>query len=136
MLFRRKKENCVICGRELQHKHRPKEEWGIDGFLCGDCHLDKMREYYAEGKEPKKPKCDHCSREVEIGDLYEPRRGLNLKGKVCKECFDGAKAEQEKKFLNCAICGKKLGFIRYHPKSEWNVDGQLCKKCWNEKNMR
>ena len=139
MLFRKKeRERCAVCNKELDHKHRPKEEWGIDGFLCGDCHLDKMREYYAEGKIPKKKteKCDLCGRTVDPEDLYEPHKGLNLKGKVCKECLEGKQKEVQKKFEYCAICRKKLGRFRYNPKNKWNIDGQLCRKCWDAQNMR
>ncbi len=139
MLFRKKeRERCAVCNKELDHKHRPKEEWGIDGFLCGDCHLDKMREYYAEGKIPKKKteKCDFCGRTVDPEDLYKPHKGLNLKGKVCKQCLEGKQKEAQKKFEYCAICGKKLGRFRYNPKNKWNIDGQLCRKCWDAQNMR
>jgi len=122
----------------MQHKHRPRQEWGIDGFLCGDCHIDKMREYYVEGKLPKKKlvKCDLCGKEVDPEDTYEPHKGLNLKGKICKECFEGKQTEQQKKYERCTVCGKKLGFFRYNPKKEWKIDGQLCRKCWDVQNMR
>lgn len=122
----------------MQHKHRPMKEWGIDGFLCGDCHLDKMREYYVERKVPKKKlvKCDLCGKEVDPEDVYEPHRGLNLKGRICRECFEGRQKEQQKQFEYCALCGKKLGFFRYNPKDKWKIDGQLCRKCWDAQNMR
>ena len=139
MIFRKKERAyCAVCGKEMQHKHKPMQEWGIDGSLCGDCHLDKMREYYVEGKVPKKKlvKCDLCGKEVDPEDTYEPHKGLNLKGKVCKECFEGKQIEPQKKLEHCALCGKKLGFFRYNPKNSWKIDGHLCRKCWDAQNMR
>ena len=49
---------CNICNKELKHKHRPKKEWNIEGFLCGECHMDKMREFF-EGTMPQN--CVKCS---------------------------------------------------------------------------
>lgn len=100
--------------------------------------MDKMREYYVEGMVPKKKlvKCDLCGKEVDPGDANEPHRGLNLKGKICKECFEDQQKEVQKKFNHCTVCGKKLGFFRYNPKSTWKIDGQLCRKCWDAENMR
>ncbi|MFQ5920915.1 MAG: hypothetical protein ACE5JV_02740 [Nitrososphaerales archaeon] len=139
MIFRKKeRERCALCGVEMQHKHRPMREWGIDGSLCGDCYLDMMRDYYVEKKTPKKrvAKCDQCGREVDPEDLYEAHRGLNLKGRLCKDCFEGKKTEVEKKLDYCTVCGKKLGFFRYNPRKKWNMDGQLCRECWDVQNAR
>jgi len=33
----------------------------------------------------------------------------------------------------CALCGGKMGLIRYNPKGTWKVEGQLCRKCWDGK---
>jgi hypothetical protein len=44
--FNRSPKFCAICQKELKHKHRPKKEWNIEGLLCGDCHMDKMRQYF------------------------------------------------------------------------------------------
>ena len=30
--------------------HKPKKEWNLEGKLCGDCHVDKTKEYYEYGK--------------------------------------------------------------------------------------
>ncbi|MFQ5920974.1 MAG: hypothetical protein ACE5JV_03045 [Nitrososphaerales archaeon] len=137
-MFFRKKEGgrCAVCGRELQHRHRPMQEWGIDGFLCGDCHLDLMRDYYVEGKAPKKSlvKCGLCGKEVDPEDAYEAPRRLNLRGTLCRECFEGK--EEKKGPEHCAICGKKLGFLRYNPKKKWRIDGHLCRRCWDAQNIR
>lgn len=136
LIFRKETERCVICGKELKHKHKPMQGWGIEGFLCGDCHLDKMKEYYVDGKVPKKKiaNCELCGKELDPDDTYELHKGLNLKSKICRECFQSKKKEDEKKIENCAMCGKKLGFFRYHPKKEWNINGQLCRKCWDSQN--
>ncbi|MEM2759816.1 MAG: hypothetical protein QXU32_06130 [Nitrososphaerales archaeon] len=132
----RKREQCAVCGNVLKHKHRPMVEWGIDGFLCGDCHIDKMKEFYVEGKKLEADKCELCGRKLDPKNTYELHRGLNLKSKICVECFEIKSREMEKKLENCATCGKKLGFFRYNPKREWNVDGQLCRKCWDIHNRK
>ena len=45
-LFSRKPAYCAICNKELTHKHKPKREWNVKGALCGDCHVDKTKEFY------------------------------------------------------------------------------------------
>jgi hypothetical protein len=45
-LFSKEPKKCAICDKTLTHKHKPKREWGIEGHLCGDCHVDKMKEFY------------------------------------------------------------------------------------------
>ena len=49
---------CAICNKELKHKHKPKKEWNIDGYLCAECHMDKMRDFY-EGTMTQN--CVQCS---------------------------------------------------------------------------
>jgi len=45
-LLNRSPKFCAICQKELKHKHKPKKEWNIEGLLCADCHMDKMRQYF------------------------------------------------------------------------------------------
>ena len=137
MIFHEKnRERCAVCGKEIQHKYRPMDEWTINGFLCGDCHLDKMKEFYIEGKKPKVENCELCGKNLESRDTYELHKGLNLSSRVCAECFEIKRKEVDKKLENCITCGKKLGFFRYNPRREWNIDGQLCRKCWSSHNMK
>jgi len=56
-LFSRKPVFCTVCNKQISHKHKPKKDWGIKGFLCGDCHLDKMREFY---EKKMKQSCLSC----------------------------------------------------------------------------
>ena len=41
-----------------------------------------------------------------------------MEGLLCKECFDKKEEEHDKKKNFCAICGGKMGLIRYNPKSK------------------
>ena len=58
---------CNICNKELKHKHRPKKEWNIEGFLCAECHMDKMKEFF-EGTMTQN--CVKCSVKKKITDLW------------------------------------------------------------------
>ena len=129
MLFG-KTAHCTICNKELTHKHKPKKEWGVRGPLCGDCHVEKMKEFY-EGNI--KQKCVNCGSTKKISDLWEPRWQWDMEGLLCKSCFDSKEKDFDQKKAFCSICGVKMGFFRYNPKSKWKVEGQLCRKCWDEK---
>ncbi len=128
-LFSRKPTFCAICKKQLTHKHKPKREWNISGSLCGDCHVDKQKEYY-EGavKQP----CIECKQIRKISDLWEPRWQWDMEGLLCKGCFDKKEASFSKEKNFCVNCGSKIGMIRYNPKPKWNIKGQLCKDCWDE----
>ncbi len=127
-LFTREPKFCAICKNELKHKHKPKKEWNIEGSLCADCHMDKMREFL-EGT--MKQKCVECSVNKKITDLWEPRWQWEMEGLLCKNCFDKKEKDFTTKKEFCSMCGAKLSFFRYTPKSQWKVDGQLCRKCWD-----
>ena len=71
-LFKRKTKPCIICGKIASHMHKPKKEWNLEGKLCGDCHVDKTKEYY-EGKA-RQP-CGTCGTSYKITDLWD--RGFN-----------------------------------------------------------
>jgi len=127
-LFNREPKFCAICKKELKHKHKPKKEWNIEGPLCGECHMDKMREFF-EGT--MKQKCVECNMTKKITDLWEPRWQWEMEGLLCKNCFDKKEKDFTTKKAFCSICGAKLNFFRYNPKSQWKVEGQLCRKCWD-----
>ncbi len=129
-LFSKKPTFCSICNKDLTHKHKPKKEWNVNGYLCGDCHFDKSMEYY-EGKI--KQSCVVCRTTKIISELWEPRWQWDMQGLLCKECFDKKEASFEIKKKFCALCGATMGFIRHNPKSKWMIEGQLCGKCWDQK---
>ena len=119
---------CTICNKELKHKHKPKKEWNIDGHLCAECHMDKMRDFY-EGTMTQN--CVQCSVKKKITDLWEPRWQWEMEGLLCKDCFDKKEKDFTTKKEFCSMCGTKLGFFRYVPKTKWKVEGKLCRKCWD-----
>lgn len=132
-LFSRKPVFCAICNKELKHKHKPKREWKINGRLCGNCHVDKMKEFYeAKARQP----CVNCGIRKKISDLWEPRWQWDMEGLLCKDCFDKKEEEFEKKKNFCSVCGTKLGFVRYNAKSKWKIEGQLCKNCWDSEKAK
>ncbi len=128
-LFSRKPERCAVCGAELGHRHRPRKEWGMEGLLCGECHVDKAKEYH-EGRMSRP--CAECGAVRKITDLWEPRWQWDMEGLLCKGCFDSKEEGFARKRSFCAMCGAKMGFIRYRPKPKWNMVGrELCRGCWD-----
>lgn len=97
--------------------------------------MDKMNAFYTED-EKKVDRCELCRKELDPKDGYELHKGLNLKSVICSDCYEAKRKEEEKKLVNCASCGKKLGFFRYNPKEEWKIEGQLCRKCWDHHNQK
>ena len=123
-------EYCAVCKRELGHKHKPKREWNIRGKLCGDCHVDKTKEFYeATVRQP----CKVCGTTRKISDMWEPRWQWDMDGLLCKECFDKKESEFDQKRNYCSLCGAKMGLIRYNPKPKWKSSGQMCRACWDDK---
>jgi len=45
-LFKHNQLFCTICKKSIMYKQKPKREWNLDGFLCGDCYVDEMRKQY------------------------------------------------------------------------------------------
>ncbi len=127
-LFSKKEEFCTVCKKSIFHKHKPKSDWNVEGPLCADCYVDKMKEHYEKKKDDK---CAVCGAEPGSFSLWKPRKEWNVKGWLCKPCFDEKEKldNESKKF--CSICGAKLGFISYSPKKEWHMKGYICKNCWN-----
>ena len=56
-----------------------------------------------------------CGTTRKITDLWEPRWQWDMEGLLCKECFDKKEEDHGKKKNFCAICGGKIGLLRYNP---------------------
>ena len=104
----------------------------MKGLLCGDCHFEKSKEHF-EGKI-RQP-CVECEITKKITDLWEPRWQWDMEGLLCKECFDKKEEDHAKKKNFCALCGGKIGLIRYNAKGNWKIEGQLCRNCWDKKKI-
>jgi len=105
----------------------------VEGPLCGDCYISQMQKYYDLSV---KQKCVICGIEKNVPDLWEPKYKWEMKGLLCKTCFDNKDSEYDKSKTFCVICGKKLGAIRYNPKRQWSLQGQLCKECWDSQKAK
>ena len=127
---------CSVCKRELKHKYKPGKDWKIEGFLCGDCHIEKTKEFLLKAQEVIPDVCAFCKQEIAEGSGRKARWQWNLEAGavVCDACFESKDAEYEKNLNYCSICKAKIGFVRYNPKPNWNLKGQLCRRCWDEKN--
>lgn len=146
MLFgKREPVMCAVCGRELKHKYKPKDEWKIEGYLCSDCHIEKMKEFVSrprqqqqQQQEKEEPElCAVCKEE--LGDVaLKPRWQWEMEpgSMLCQPCFGRKDAEFNKRLNFCSTCGAKLGIFRYNPKPAWNLPGQMCRKCWDGRNQR
>jgi len=119
---------CTICKKPTKHKHKAKKEWYIESPLCGDCYISKMQEQY-DGNV--KSFCDACKIKKNVSELWEPRWQWDMKGLLCKTCFDKKESDFNQKKEFCSQCSVKLGFFRYKPKPNWKMDGQLCRNCWD-----
>jgi uncharacterized CHY-type Zn-finger protein len=132
---------CAVCGKELgRHKYKPSEGWGIDGMLCGSCHLEKTKEFMLKQKEIPDI-CAICKKELtDHGDddagRYKPRWQWEMESGtlLCKSCYKKMEAKYNKKLNFCAICNSKLGFFFYHPRPAWQIEGNLCRNCWDRQN--
>lgn len=124
---------CTVCSKELKHKYKPRDEWGMEGYLCSDCHIEKAKEFALKPPEP-----DHCAVcKQDLGDIaVKPRWQWNMEPGtlLCQRCFNNKDADHNKKLNFCSVCGTKMGLIRYNPKPAWKVEGQLCRKCWDGRN--
>ncbi|MEO9319552.1 MAG: hypothetical protein ABI361_02655 [Nitrososphaera sp.] len=127
---------CVLCKKELKHKYKPGKDWGIEGFLCADCHIEKTKEFMLKEQEVQPELCALCRQEIEEGTGKKARWQWNLDAGavVCDSCFDSKESEYEKAVNYCSVCNVKMGFVRYNPKPAWKLKGQLCRKCWDQRN--
>ena len=127
---------CTVCGRELRHKYKPSKSWNIEGFLCADCHIEKTKEFTLKEQEPVPETCALCNTEIQDGAAKKAKWQWNLDAGaiVCPSCFDRKDKEFDKRINYCAVCGVKMGIIRYNPKPLWNIDGQICRRCWDIRN--
>jgi hypothetical protein len=134
--------HCAVCNKELgRHKYKPSEEWKIEGLLCGDCHIEKTKEFmlHEQAQEQETPdRCAACNIEMADGSSKKPRWQWNMEPGtlLCAACFQKKEADYEKKVNFCAVCNTKMGFVRYNPKPAWKIQGQLCRKCWDERKSR
>jgi hypothetical protein len=142
-------EHCIVCTKELTgHKYKPSAEWYMEGLLCSDCHIEKTKEFMlkaeaekkqeAEKKEKQDSTCYLCNTVIALDtDKKKPewKWNMNAETVLCPRCYEKMEADFDKKLNFCAICNKKMGFIRYNPKPKWRIDGQLCRRCWDEQNV-
>jgi hypothetical protein len=130
--------NCAVCGKELgRHRYKPGEEWGIEGLLCGDCHIEKTREFMLKQAETPDT-CAMCGKEIADKESHKPKWQWEMESGtlLCKSCFEKKDADYNKKMNFCAICNGKLGMFYYHPKPAWHIQGHLCRKCWDSQNSK
>jgi hypothetical protein len=132
-LFGKKNATCTVCKKHIIHSHKPKNNWDVDGPLCGDCYVDMMKEHYEKNNENK---CVSCGAEPGGFSLWKPNKEWDIKGWLCKPCFDEREKSDNESKKFCSMCGIKLGFISYSPKKEWKLKGYICKNCWNLKTTK
>jgi hypothetical protein len=132
-VFGRKPVTCSICKKETIHKNKPKSEWQIEGPLCGDCYVAQMKKFY---ESSLRQKCVVCGMEKDVPDMWEPRYQWDMKGLLCKACFDKKDLSYKSQRTTCHVCRKTLGVIRYNPKKKWALEGQLCRECWDSYKAR
>jgi uncharacterized CHY-type Zn-finger protein len=110
--------HCAICGKELgRHKYKPSEEWGIEGMLCGSCHLEKTKEFILEQKEIIPDICAICKKELADEDRNKPKWQWEMESGslLCKSCYQKKDADHNKKLNFCAVCSGKLGLFFLPP---------------------
>ena len=132
-LFAQKPAFCTLCKKQIKHKHKPKNEWQVEGPLCGDCYVTQIQRIYDLSLRQK---CVLCNAEKDVPDMWEPRYQWDMKGLLCKSCFDQKDSEYKTHKEFCKMCGKKLGIVRYNPKGKWSIEGQLCRECWDDHKAR
>jgi uncharacterized CHY-type Zn-finger protein len=125
-----------VCSKELgRHKYKPSDEWGIDGMLCGSCHVEKTKEFAIAQKDTLES-CAICKNELADHDQYKPRWQWEMEPGtlLCKSCYEKKDLDYNKRMNFCATCNAKLGLFFYHPKPVWQIQGNLCRKCWDRRN--
>jgi hypothetical protein len=127
--------HCAVCNKELgRYKYKPNEEWDIDGLLCGDCHIEKTKEFILKQEVEN---CALCGKElIEKEDKNKAKWQWEMESGtlLCVTCFQKKDTEYSKRMNFCSICNGKLGMFFYHPKPAWHIEGNLCRKCWDKQN--
>src|SRR5574339_999020 len=84
-LWKRKIEFCSVCKTQLKHKYKPSKDWNIQGFLCGDCHTSKTKEFVIKQQEEKERqekeanRCSICGLDIGIDSKkFKPRWQWNM----------------------------------------------------------
>jgi hypothetical protein len=149
----RAKEHCAVCNKELiKFRYKPRNEWDIQGMLCGDCHVIKSMEHsgrtessgsknrhqMAEDEKEVSLKCGTCDADFDSDSEHLKARwqwNMDTNLILCKRCYSIKSKEYEKRINYCAVCGNKMSFFRYNPKPKWKIDGQLCRRCWDNSNI-
>ena len=147
------KEHCAVCNKELiKFRYKPRNEWDMQGMLCGDCHViksmehsgrtessgSKYRHQMAEDEKEVSVKCGMCDADFDSGSEHLKAKwqwNMDTNLVLCKPCYSIKSKEYEKRINYCAICGNKMSFFRYNPKPKWKIDGQLCRRCWDNSNI-
>lgn len=147
------KEHCAVCNKELiKFRYKPRNEWSIQGMLCGDCHVIKSMEHsghtessgsknrhqMAEDEKEVSLKCGMCDADFDSGSEHLKAKwqwNMDTNLILCKRCYSSKSKEYEKRINYCAVCGNKMSFFRYNPKPKWKIDGQLCRRCWDNSNI-
>lgn len=147
------KEHCAVCNKELiKFRYKPRNEWDIQGMLCGDCHVIKSMEHsgrtessgsknrhqMAEDEKEVSVKCGMCDADFDSGSEHLKAKwqwNMDTNLILCKRCYSIKSKEYEKRINYCAVCGNKMSFFRYNPKPKWKIDGQLCRRCWDNSNI-
>lgn len=143
----------MVCNKELiKFRYKPRNEWDIQGMLCGDCHVIKSMEHsgrtessgsknrhqMAEDEKEVSVKCGMCDADFDSGSEHLKAKwqwNMDTNLILCKRCYSIKSKEYEKRINYCAICGNKMSFFRYNPKPKWKIDGQLCRRCWDNSNI-
>lgn len=78
--------------------------------------------------------CTVCKKN--ISHKHKPKRGWNVEGPLCANCYVDLMKEHYKKNDEdkCVLCGSEpTSFNLWKPKKEWEIQGWLCKPCFDQK---
>jgi hypothetical protein len=78
---------CSICGLDIEidsKKFKPRWQWNMnnESILCNKCYDNKESEFQKERNY-----CAICNRALKFF-RYHPKPKWNIKGQLCKECWD------------------------------------------------
>lgn len=119
----------MVCNKELiKFRYKPRNEWDIQGMLCGDCHVIKSMEHsgctessgsknrhqMAEDEKEVSVKCGMCDADFDSGSEHLKAKwqwNMDTNLILCKRCYSIKSKEYEKRINYCAICGNKMSFF-------------------------